>query len=58
MPPGQNKPATIRTESDRAAPARKDMRMQRNSLDMEWFLLNPDKGHSWLSRLNRKPKEK
>jgi hypothetical protein len=30
----------------------------RNSMDMEYSLLNPDKGHSWLSPLwNRKRKK-
>jgi len=33
------------------------MMERRESMEMQWFLLNPDKGHSWLSQLNRKPKE-
>ena len=39
---------------------RKERLMQRNSfdIDLEWFLLNPDRGHSWFSRLIIKPKEK
>lgn len=34
------------------------MRTDPLDVDLEWFLLNPDRGHSWFSRLLIKPNER